>query len=98
MCILCITAYGGTLWWDLMELASNGGNSDNHIDYRALQPMVGPYGITVHLIFESAMHLILNPLLPSHRPRAVLTEIRTEQQWPIPLVAKGEVGRTSHHP
>ena len=35
MCILCITAYGGTLWWDLMELASNGGNSDNHIDYRA---------------------------------------------------------------
>ena len=33
-----------------------------------------------------------------HGPRAVLTEIRKEQLWPIPLVAKGEVGRTSHHP
>ena len=30
-----LVAKAGTLWWDLMELTSNGGNSDNHIDYRA---------------------------------------------------------------
>ena len=33
-----------------------------------------------------------------HGPRAILPEIRPEQLWPIPLVAEGEVGRTSHHP